>query len=102
VTNHRLYFATLALLAGSPFAGAHAFDPGGKVIVACRAGKAPRTADIAHAIESSHYWAAQETRREMLMLAERSCASGGTTVTFVPPPDQRYGTPADRQIAAKR
>jgi hypothetical protein len=92
----------LALLATAFSAHAHQFDPGGKIVVTCQVGSTARMADVAHAVDDSHYWAPQNVRREMLTLARLSCASGATAVTFVPPRDQRYGAAADRQVASSQ
>ena len=99
VRNH-LCMTALALLATAFSAHAHQFDPGGKIVVICQAGSMARMADVARAVEDSHYWAPRNARQEMLTLARQSCASGATTVTFVPPQDQRYRTAADSRIAS--
>jgi len=87
--NHQRLIAALALLASAFSTQAHDINPGGKIIVACQAGRTPRLADIAHAVERSNYWATHGARREMLTLARQSCASGLAAVNFVPSPDQR-------------
>jgi hypothetical protein len=51
-------------------------------------------ADIAHAVERSHYWATPSARKEMLTISREACAAGSKTVAFVPPADQRYGAVA--------
>ena len=56
--------------------------------MAC-AGDGMRMAAISGAVESNHYWAPQNARRQMLSLARQACARGATVVTFVPPADQR-------------
>lgn len=93
----RLPIAALTMLAGTFSLQAHEFDPGGTIVVTCHAGGAARMADVARAIDESHYWAPQSTRREMLTLARQACASGSTVVTFVPPLDRRYG--ANNRVA---
>lgn len=100
--NHRVYVTALALLASAFSAQAHQFDPGGKIVVTCQAESRARMADVARAVEDSHYWAPQNVRREMLTLARQSCASGSSTVTFVPPQDQRYGAAADSRVATSQ
>ncbi|HEY2396607.1 MAG TPA: hypothetical protein VGH81_11600 [Rudaea sp.] len=94
--TYRLCIAALVMLAGAFSAQAHEFDAGGKIIVSCRVERTPYMADVAHAVERSHYWATPNARREMLARARQACASGSTAVTFVPPPDQRYGAVADK------
>src|SRR5512143_3049844 len=96
--NFPLPIAALTMLASTFSLQAHEFDPGGKIVVTCQAGSAARMADVARAVEESHYWAPQSTRREMLTVARQACASGSTAVTFVPPPDQRYGTAANNRL----
>jgi hypothetical protein len=93
--TYRICIAALAMLAGAFSAQAHEYDPGGKIIVSCREGWTPHMADVSYAVERSHYWATPSARKEMLSLASQACASGSTGVTFVPPPDQRYGTVSD-------
>jgi hypothetical protein len=78
----------LAAMASAISAPAHQSDPGGKIEVAC-ASDTVRMAAISSAVESSHYWAPQSARRQMLSLARQACARGATIVTFVPPADQR-------------
>jgi len=87
--NHQRLIVALALLTSAFSTQAHDINPGGKIIVTCHAGRTPRPADVAHAVEISNYWATYGARREMLTLARQSCASGSAKVNFVPPPDQR-------------
>jgi hypothetical protein len=89
--TYRMGIAALAMLAGASFAQAHEYDPGGKIIVSCKEGWTPYMADVAHAVERSHYWATPSARKEMLTLAREACGSGSKMVAFVPPSDQRYG-----------
>jgi hypothetical protein len=95
----RLALVASVVLAGSISAQAHDFDPGGKIVLQCPATHAPRMADVARAVEDSHYWAPQDVRREMLALARQACAAGSQAVTFVPPADQRYGGAANSWVA---
>lgn len=98
----QLIFTALALSAAAA-AQAHEFDPGGRIVVTCPATAAPRMADVARAIEESHYWAAQSTRREILQLTREACASSGAnSVTFVPPADQRYLGGQERRVATTK
>lgn len=83
-----LVVIALAAMASAVSVPAHEIDPGGKIKVAC-AGDGVRMAAIGSAVESSHYWAPQSARRQMLSLAQQACARGATIVTFVPPADQR-------------
>jgi hypothetical protein len=77
-------------LASAFSAQAHQIDPGGKIEVACSEASTVRMAAISRAVEDSHYWASQATRRQMLELARQACARGATLVTFVPSADQRF------------
>ena len=95
---HTSCMTALALLIAASSAQAHQFDPGGQIVVTCRADTV-RMADIARAVEDSHYWAPRDARMGMLALARQSCASGSTNVTFVPPRDQRYSALADSHAA---
>jgi hypothetical protein len=88
---YRIGIAALAILAGAISAQAHEYDPGGKIVVSCKEGWAPYMADVAHAVERSHYWATPGARKEMLTISREACASGAKRVAFVPPADQRYG-----------
>jgi len=89
--TYRMCTAAQAMLAGAVSAQAHEYDPGGKIVVSCREGSTPYMADIAHAVEHSHYWATPSARKEMLTISREACASGSKMVAFVPPSDQRYG-----------
>jgi hypothetical protein len=89
MSNHQRFIAALALLTSAFSTQAHDINPGGKIIVTCQAGRTPRSADIAYAVERSNYWATHGARREMLTLARQSCSSGSAAVNFIPPPDQR-------------
>jgi len=91
---YRIGIAALAILAGAISAQAHEYDPGGKIVVSCKEGWAPYMADVAHAVERSHYWATPGARKEMLTISREACASGAKRVAFVPPADQRYGAVA--------
>lgn len=84
-----LFVIAMAALAGSVSAQAHDVDPGGRIEVACTSDPV-RMAAISSAVKNSHYWASQNTRRQMLSLARQTCAHGATVVTFVPPEDQRW------------
>jgi hypothetical protein len=86
----RIAVVTLAALTSAFSAQAHQIDPGGKIEVACSEANTVRMATVARAVEDSHYWASQTTRRQMLELARQACAQGATVVTFVPPADERY------------
>jgi hypothetical protein len=88
------------MLAGSFAAHAHDIDPGGRIVLKCSATHAPRMADVARAVDDSHYWAPQGARREMLTLAREACAAGSQALAFVPPADQRYSA-AHRSLAAR-
>ena len=100
--NFQPCVAALTLLVSALTVQAHEFDPGGRIVVTCQAGSTASMANVARAVEDSHYWAPRSTRREMLALARQACALGSTTVTFVPTPDQRYGTAADSRVALNR
>ena len=95
--TYRVCIAALAMQASTFSAQAHELDTGGKIVVNCRAGWTPYMADVAYAVERSHYFAAPSARREMLGRARQACASGATAVTFVPPLVQRYGAVADNR-----
>lgn len=86
----RIAVGALAALGCTNIAKGHDVDPGGRIEVNCAANHTVRMAEIARAVEDSHYWAAQLARQEMLSLARDACAKGTRTVTFVPPDDQRY------------
>ena len=88
--TYSLFAAALTLLVCGFCAQAHEFDPGGWIVITCSSLRAPRMADVAHAVAVSHYWAPQSARREMLDRARQECARGGAVATFVPPADQRY------------
>ena len=86
----RIAVVTFAALVSAFSAHAHQIDPGGKIEVTCPASDTVRMATISRAVDDSHYWAAQATRRQMLALARQACERGATVVTFVPPEDERY------------
>lgn len=86
----RIAVVTFAALASAVSAQAHQVDPGGKIEVACPASDTVRMASISRAVDESHYWAAQATRKQMLALARQACERGATVVTFVPPAEERY------------
>lgn len=96
--TQRIAVVTFAALVSAFAAQAHQIDPGGKIEVACPASDSVRMAMISSALESSHYWAAQATRKQMLALARQACERGATMVTFVPPADQRY-IPDEHEVA---
>ena len=85
----RMLIATV-LTAGSFAAQAHEFDPGGRIVVSCAGDREPRMADVARAVDNSHYWAPQAARRDILELARQACSKGSDEVVFVPTADQRY------------
>jgi len=104
VSLNKYQFSVVAstLLAGASAAAAHQFDPGGKITLACTTTHAPHMADVARAIEDSHYWASQNTRREILVLARQACADGvARRLTFVPPPDQRFAARMNVQVTSQ-
>jgi hypothetical protein len=86
----RYAIGAIVLLACTLDARAHEIDPGGRIEVNCAANSNVRMAEIARAVEISHYWAPQLARLEMLSLAREACAKGAKAVAFVPPDDQRY------------
>lgn len=93
-------FTAFALLAAGACAQAHEFDPGGRIVLSCTPDRAPRMADVAHAVDKSHYWAPASARQEILVLARQACSSGANEVAFVPTADQRYA--ATRGAAERR
>jgi len=93
--TYRMCIAALAMLAGAISAQAHEYDPGGKIVVSCKEGWTPYMANVAHAVERSHYWATPSARKEMLTISREACAAGSKMVAFVPPADQRYGAAAN-------
>ncbi|HET7065122.1 MAG TPA: hypothetical protein VFI49_12680 [Rudaea sp.] len=93
----RIAVVTFAALASAFSAQAHQIDPGGKIKVACPASDTVRMTTISRAVDDSHYWAAQATRKQMLALARQACERGAAVVTFVPPADQRY-LPDEREV----
>jgi hypothetical protein len=93
-----LAVVAIIALASAHTAQARQVDPGGKIEVPCAQTRAVRMATIDRAVENSHYWASQATRREMLALARQACERGATVVRFVPPADQRFA-PEDAEVA---
>jgi hypothetical protein len=95
--TYPMCIAALAMLAGAVSAQAHEYDPGGKIVVSCKEGSTPYMADIAHAVERSHYWATPTRARKCHDFARGLCI-GTEDGRFQPPADQRYGAGAKTRI----